>query len=367
MIYLDHSATTIVNKCVLDNYIKNNNELVGNSNSPHKLGKTIKEKIEKCSNDILDLLNLDNNYEVIYTSGSSESNNLAINGLKEKYDIKHVITTRYEHSSIIAPLSKLQKNEIEVSFVKVNENGLVDLNDLENLIDDRNTLITIQTVNSELGFREPIEEIAKIANKYPNVFFHTDATQAIGKTNIVLTDIDLISFSCHKFHGLKGIGCLIRKKTCLLTPIILGGTSTTKFRSGTPAHPLILSSYDALELAIKNLDKNMEKVNSLNEYLLKKLSEFDNTYINSNIYSIKNIVNVSFINHNSLDLVMKLSNYDIFISNHSACSSEKELSISVYSLTGDIERSKSSVRISLDYTNTFEEIDILINKLKEIL
>lgn len=373
MIYFDFSATTIPSKEVLEKFYIDNLKYPGNANSSHNLGNAIRNKICESSGNILKLLKLDDNYEVVYTSGSSEANNLAITGLALKNKDLHIISTPFEHSSILAPISALQKKGYSVEFVNLLENGMVDLNHLQSLLDDRVTLVSISSVNSELGICQNLLEIKNIIRKYPKAYFHCDATQSIGKVDLSFDDLDLISFSAHKFYGLKGVGALVKKKNISLDSIIKGGKSTTKYRSGTPAHPLIFSLNNALELAYTNIKEKIIKVKSLNDYLRNKLDNINLKKLqkviifNSNEYSIPHIVNFSVLGLKSIDIVNALSNKEIYISNHSACSSDKELSFSVMSLTHDEKRALSSIRISLSYLNTYEEIDALINAIKELI
>ena len=182
MIYLDYSATTPVREEVIDTYSRVCREFIGNPNSLHKLGIKAKKIIDASTRQIADILGVKSD-EIIYTSGSSEANNQAIKGVAFKYSNrgKHIITTPLEHSSIIAPLNYLQNIGYEVDFVKLDEKGLVDLEDLENLIRDDTILVTISSVNSEVGVRQDLEKISKIIRKYPKVIFHSDVTQSIGK------------------------------------------------------------------------------------------------------------------------------------------------------------------------------------------
>ena len=249
-IFLDYAANTPVDKQVLDVFNETTLKYFANPNSTHGLGKEANKKIEETTNNIMDLLrketNLDEDTEIIYTSGSSESNNLAIKGICERYSRigKHIITTNLEHSSIYGPIGYLQKQGYEIDFVKTNK-GIVDLEDLKNKLRDDTVLVSIASVNSETGIKQNIEEIAKLLKKY-KCYFHVDATQSIGKVNIDFKDVDLVSFSAHKIFGLKGIGCLIKKENIDLIPLIHGGKSTTIYRSGTPALPLIVSLSKAL-------------------------------------------------------------------------------------------------------------------------
>lgn len=372
MIYLDYSATTPVNKEVLDSFNKASLDFLGNSNSLHKLGVNNMHLIESATKQIKELLKLDN-HEVIYTSGSSESNNLAIKGVCLKYSSrgKHIITTHYEHSSVIEPIKYLESLDYEVSYVNSNEYGVVDINHLKELLRDDTILVSINAINSEIGIRQPVEEIASILKDYPKCFFHVDLTQGIGKVNINLDGIDLISFSAHKIYGLKGIGCLIRKNNVLLEPLIHGGKSTSIYRSGTPAHPLIVSISKALRLSLNDLDKNYEYVSKLNNYIKDNLKNIKDVYINSNDYSIPHILNISIKGIKAETFMHALEEYDVYVSTKTACSDEDSYSESVYDLTKIMELAVSSIRISLSHLTTMEEVDrfievfnICYNKLK---
>ena len=363
MVYLDYSATTITNKDVLDTFVKCSNEYIGNPNSLHKLGVVSKDLIDKATTQIIDLLNI-NNTEVIYTSGSTESNNLAIKGVCNQYKNrgKHIITTPLEHSSIYGPLKDLEEEGYIIDYVKLDSNGLVDLDNLNELLTDDTILVSICTVNSEIGLLQPISEIGKIVKKYPRCIFHTDATQAIGKINVDLNCADLISFSAHKFFGIKGIGVLIKKNNIELKPQISGGKSTTIYRSGTPSLPLIVSISKALRLALLDIESKYKKVKELNNYLKENLSKYDKVVINSNDYSIPHILNISILGVKPETMLHALEEYEIYISTKSACSDSKSISKPVYALTSDEELAKTSLRISISSITTKEEIDYFIEK-----
>lgn len=293
MIYLDYSATTKVDEEVLDTYCKVARDYIGNPNSLHKLGIQANELIEASTKKIAEILNV-NPKDIIYTSGSSEANNLAVKGICQKYQNrgKHAITTELEHSSVIAPLNYLQNQGFEVDFVKLDENGVVDLEDLKKKMRDDTILVSIAAVNSEVGVAQPIEEIAKIVKDYPKCYFHSDVTQSIGKQKINFENIDLASFSAQKFFGMKGVGCLIKKDSIVIDPLIHGGKSTTIYRSGTPATPLIASLAKALRLAYDDFEKKQKQVQEIHDYTIEKLSKLD-IFINSNSHCIPNIINVS--------------------------------------------------------------------------
>ena len=361
MIYLDYSATTPVNKDVLDSFVKASLEFPGNSNSLHTLGVRCNKLIESATKQIADIFKIKET-EIIYTSGSSESNNLAIKGVCMKYKNrgKHIITTHYEHSSIYGPLSYLQSEGFEVDFVDSDEFGLVDLKHLESLMREDTILVSINAITSEIGILQPIEEIGKIVKKNPKCFYHVDLTQAVSKVDINLENVDLASFSAHKFFGIKGIGGLIKKEKIVIEPLIHGGKSTTIFRSGTPAHPLIVSLAKALRLACDDMENKYNKVLELNNYLKEKLNKYDNVYINSNDKCIPYILNISIINIKPETFLHALEKQEVYISTQTACSSSNSLSKSVLDLTKDEARAKSSLRISLSYLTTKDELDKFI-------
>lgn len=361
MIYLDYSATTPVNVEVLESFNKICLNYIGNPNSLHKLGVESNNIINEATQQIAKLLNVKPN-EIIYTSGSSESNNLAIKGIAEKYKNRgnHIITTSLEHSSINGPLNYLLDNGYEVDFVKLDKNGQVDLNHLKQLIKDTTILVSINSVNSEIGLRQPIEEIGEMLKEYSRIFFHVDMTQSIGKIEIPLDNIDLMSFSAHKIYGLKGIGCLIKKEKINLEPLIHGGKSTTVYRSGTPAVGLICSISKALRLSLENQTQKYNYVKELNKYLKENLNRYEKVYINSNDVSVPFVLNISVIGIKPETLLHALEEDEIYISTQSACSSNTTISKAVLNLTNDELRASSSIRISLSHLTTKEEIDKLI-------
>ena len=366
MIYLDYSATTPVNKEVLDTFNKSALEFIGNPNSLHKLGVKSKNLIDSATKQIADLLKVKEE-EIIYTSGASESNNLAIKGICLKYQNrgKHIITTNLEHSSIYGPISYLRKQGFTVDFVPLDKDGMVDIEELKKLITDDTILVSIASVNSELGLRQNVEEIGELLKNYPKCFFHVDMTQSIGKIIIPLDNIDLMSFSAHKIYGMKGVGVLYKKEKIEIEPLIHGGKSTTIYRSGTPALPLIVSTSKALRLAYENIDEKYKYVKELNEYLKDDLKKYDNVYINSNEKCIPFVLNLSVVGIKPETMLHALEEKDIYISTQSACSSNTSKSLAVYSLTNDEDRAVSSIRVSLSALTTKEEINEFIRSFDE--
>ncbi len=361
MIYLDYSATTKTRDEVLDAYIKSSKDYFANPNSLHKLGVNAKKLIDASTEQIAKIMNC-NSSDIIYTSCASESNNLAIKGvaLRNKKRGMHIITTNLEHSSIYGPVGYLTNLGFEVDFVKTNEFGLVDIENLKSLLRDDTVLVSIGAVNSETGVKQNIEEIAKVLKDH-NCYFHVDATQAVGKVRLDYSNVDLISFTAHKFFGPKGVGVLIKRDNVLIEPLIHGGKSTTIYRSGTPALPLIVSISKALRLIDGELDNNYNHVLELNNYIKDNLSKYDNVRINSNEYSIPHILNLSVMNAKPESMQHALEEYDIYISTQSACSSNNPVSRSVFEVTKNEEASKHSIRISLSGVTTKEEVDEFLN------
>lgn len=361
MVYLDYSATTPVNKEVLESFNKACLDFTGNPNSLHALGVNSKKLIDSATKQIANILNI-NEDEIIYTSGSSEANNMALKGICLKYQNrgKHIITTHYEHSSIYGPIGYLQTLGFEVDFVDSNEDGTINLDHLESLLRDDTILVSVNAINSEIGIIQPVNEIGKIIKKFPKCFYHVDITQAVGKIEVDLSNVDLASFSAHKFFGLKGIGVLYKKSKIIIEPLIHGGKSTSVFRSGTPAHPLIVSISKALRLATTDLFKRYGYVKDLKDYLVDKLNKYDDVYINSNDKCLPHILNISVVGIKPETFLHALEEHEVYISTQTACSSEKAISKSVLTLTNSEERAKSSLRISLSHITTKEELDKFI-------
>ena len=364
IIYLDYSATTPANKEVVDTFSKVSLEYTGNPNSLHKLGVEAKKLMDASIKQISTLLGVKET-EVIFTSGASEANNLAIFGTVNKYPNrgKHIITTKLEHSSILECMNYLEKDGYIIDYVNLDENGLVDLEDLEKKLTKDTILVSICQVNSEVGILQDINAIGEIVKKYPTTIFHVDGTQAVGKIKIDLKNVDLYSFSAHKFYGLKGAGCLIKKDNIEIDPIIHGGKSQTNYRSGTPALPLIVATSKALRLAFTDLDKKYDYVKDLNNYLKEKLSNNSSIIINSNNNCIPHILNISIPGIKPETMLHALEEENIFISTKTACSKDNSDSLTLTALGKDHSVAGYSLRISLSYLTTKEDI----NRFVEIL
>ena len=357
MIYLDYCATTPVNDEVLDSYIKVTKEYIGNTHSLHKLGVASKKLYDEATKQIADLFNIMQN-EVIYTSGATEANNMAIIGyaLANHKKGNHIIVSMLEHPSIYKMCEYLETLGFRVSYVKNLENGTIDIDDLRNLITEETILVSVCAVNSEVGVRQPLKAIRQVIKKENmNTIFHSDMTQAIGKCNISLHDVDMATMSGHKIYGPKGIGMLYLNSKIKINPILQGSTKFDEIRPGTVLLPLIVSFSKALRIALTNIDKKESYVKKLNDRVINHFKKYENILVNNTEYSIPFIINISVPNIKSETLVHALEAKDIYISTNTACSSS-DLSTSVLAIYGDKKRAVSTLRISLSYLTTSDEI-----------
>lgn len=358
MIYLDYAANTPVDDRVLDSYISVTREYFANANSKHKLGSYLKKMIDDTSNNIAKYFSCLGE-SIIYTSGSSEANNLVIKGICNYYKNRgrHIIISSLEHSSIVACCNYLMDYGYDVTVLPITKDGIVDLEVLKSSLREDTILVSIASVDSELGTIQPIDDIANIVKKNSNAIFHTDATQAIGKVNINYDMVDFITFAPHKFNGLNGMGVLVNRSNLKLTPLIHGGLSTTSYRSGTPVPANIVSTYTALSIAMDNLNDRIEYISGLKKYLIDELKKYDFVHINSPRYSVSNILNFSLVGLSAREIVECLSREGVYVSTTSACSMKNAPSRSVYALTSDMMLASNSIRISLSNLTTTKELE----------
>ena len=366
MVYLDYSATTPVNPEVLKTFDKVSLEYPGNANSLHELGRKSADLMNASVKQIADILKV-NSDEIILTSGASEANNLAILGIILKYKNrgKHILTTKLEHSSVLETVKFLESFGYTIEYLNLLPDGKIDLEDLKNKLTNETVLVSICQVNSEIGIMQDVNQIGEILKEYPKVIFHVDGTQAIGKIKVDLTNIDLYSFSGHKIYGLKGIGCLVKKRGIELVPIIHGGKSQTIYRSGTPMPALYASFAKALRLVYTDFDSKYSHIVKLHDFLINELLKIDLIHVNSNENCIPQIINFSIQGIKPETMLHALSEKDIYISTKTACSEDNSLSESVLALTKNKDLAKSSLRISISYLTTEEEIKYFLKVLQE--
>lgn len=363
MIYFDNAATTSVNDEVLDTFVKVSKEYIGNANSIHKLGFESKKLMNASIKQVTNILKIKDD-EIIFTSSSSESNNLAIKGVLESYPNRKriILTTILEHPSITNTLNSLK--DVEVINLKLDATYHIDIDDLKEKLKLDPILVSIHHVNSELGIIQDIDTIGKIIKENSKAIFHVDGTQSLTKLDVNLSYVDLFSASAHKFNGLKGIAILTKKEKVNLSPIINGGDSQTIYRAGTPPLPLIASFAKALRLALEKKDEAYLKVKEINNYLKDELSKLDNITINSKPDSSPYILNFSIKGIKPETMIHKLEAKDVYLSTKTACSSKEDYSKSIYELTKDKEISRTSLRLSLSKDSTMEEAKEFIKILK---
>lgn len=360
MIYLDYSATTPVLKEVLDSYNKVTIDYFGNPNSLHSLGVKSRELLNSATKQISNIFKIKEE-EIIYTSGSTEANNLALIGSALAHGKRgsHIVVSKLEHESIYGICNYLESIGFYIDYVKNTADGVIDLDDLKGLVNENTILVSICAVNSELGIRQPLKTIKQVINKEnPNTIFHSDMTQAVGKIPINLGDVDMASMSGHKIYGPKGIGMLYKKIGINIKPILYG--SNKDIRPGTPALPLIVSFSKALRIANNDLDKKENTIKKHNDKICEFLSGYPKILINKTPYSIPNILNISLMNIKPETFIHALEKHDVYVSSNTACSSGK-ISSAVLGVYGDKKRALTTIRISLSYMTTNEEVNEFIN------
>lgn len=357
MIYLDYAANTPADPAVLDAFYQTELRYIGNPNSTHPAGQAAQAEMTRTTANIAALLGVSPE-EVIYTSGASESNNLALKGIAQasRHVGKHIISTALEHSSVGGALSALQQQGCEVDLVDISRDGTIDLEHLRELLRKDTVLVSICAVDSELGTIQPVREIAAILKDYPNCRFHVDATQAVGKTALVLDGVDTVSVAPHKFYGLNGSGLLLKKKDLVIAPQIHGGGSTTPYRSGTPALGLAVSIEKALRLTLENQEQRAAHVRALNHILRAALAKYPAVRFNSPKHAVPHILNLSVGGIRGTLFQQKLGEYGVCVSVKSACSVEGTPSKAVYAVSRDRKNALCSWRISLSHLTTEDEI-----------
>ena len=365
--YFDNAATTKVNSQVLEEMMPYLEEEYGNPSSLYSIGRKNKRAIEKAREKVAKLINCEKN-EIYFTSCGSESDNTAIKGIAEKYKEKgnHIITTKIEHHAILESCESLKDNEI--TYLDVDTDGLINLEDLKKSITDNTILISIMFANNEIGTIEPIEEIAKIA-KEKNIIFHTDAVQACGNIPIDVKKmgIDALSLSGHKIGAPKGIGALYIKNGIDFIKYIDGGHQEKNKRAGTENVAGIVGLGKACEIANNNLDNHIKYLKKLRDYYVSRVNkEISDIKINGSLNKrLPGNSNISFKGIDSTELLLELDKKGICTSSGSACNSEESTPSHVLTAIGlDADTAKSALRVTFGECNTIAEVDYLVNNLK---
>ena len=368
--YLDNSATTAVSEEVFKEMGPYFREAYGNPSTLYSVGREAKKGLEQARQRVADAINADSS-EIIFTSGGSESDNLAIKGiaLKLKGKGNHIITSEIEHPAVKETLHFLESLDFKVTYLPVYENGVVKVEDVEAAITPETILITIMHGNNEIGTIQPIAEIGKLARQN-NILFHTDAVQTFGKIKVDVEElnVDLLSLSSHKIHGPKGVGALYIKKGVRITPLIHGGGQERGIRSGTENVPGIVGFGKACEIASNDLEENYQRlIKTRDEIIDKVLDAVPESYLNGDRNDrLPNVINFRFsaIEGESLILLLDAKGYQT--STGSACSSKTlEASPVLKALNLDDVDVHGSLRISLGCETNFDDVDGLVEAIKE--
>lgn len=370
--YFDNAATTQIDDNVLKEMVPYLTSNYGNASSTYEIGRISREAIEKSRNIISKIIN-SKPAEIYFTSGGSESDNTALRGIASAYKHKgnHIITSQIEHPAILETCKYLEKHGFTVTYLPVDEHGLINLETLENSITNSTILISIMFANNEIGTIEPIKRIGEIAHKH-NVVFHTDAVQAIGNVKIDVKEmnIDALSLSGHKFYGPKGIGALYINEKIHFDKLIFGGHQEKNMRAGTENVAGIVGMSKALELADAQFENHTEYIKYLRNYIIENLQkDIPNIKINGDLINrLPGNVNISFKNINGNKILLDLDEKRICVSTGSACSSSSNnVSHVLKAINVPEDYINGSVRITIGKNNTKEEVDYLLYHIKNII
>ncbi|RXI98560.1 cysteine desulfurase [Anaerobacillus alkaliphilus] len=371
MIYLDNSATTKPYKEVIDTYMKVSEMYFGNPSSLHTLGKEAEVLLDQARDQIAKLLKVSKK-EIVFTSGGTEGNNLAIKGtaLEHQGRGKHLITTNVEHASNYEAFGQLEKLGFEVTYLNVNESGEVNIEELKKSLKDDTILVSMIHVNNELGSIQPIKEVGELLKRYPKIYFHVDHVQGMTKVPISFKDchIDLCTISGHKFHGPKGTGVLYVREGVRLFSLFTGGVQEYNLRAGTENIPGYVSLAKALRLSMERYVANKNHLFQLREQLLNDLVKIEAVILNSPKNGAPHIVNFSLPGIKPEVVIQALSKKEIYVSTKSACSSKLAEPSRILMVSGlGEERAKSAIRVSFTFDNTIEEINEFVRTLVSIV
>ena len=370
--YFDNAATTRTDDEVLKEMLPYFSQSYGNPSSIYKIGRENRKAVEEAREKVAKAINVEPN-EIYFTAGGSESDNTAIRGIAYAYKQRgnHIITSKIEHPAVLETCKQLEKEGFEVSYIGVDEKGIVNLKKIKNSIKETTTLITIMFANNEIGTIEPIKEIGKIA-KENNIIFHTDAVQAVGSVKIDVKEmnIDSLSLSGHKFYGPKGIGALYVKKSVRFQKFVNGGHQEKNKRAGTENVPGIVGLGKAIEVAYSNLEEHNKKIKELRDYYVEEVKKrIPYIKINGDMENrLPGNSNISFRFIEGEGLLLNLDLKGICASSGSACTSGSlDPSHVLLAIGLPHEIAHGSLRITIGKYNTKEEVDYLLNNLEEIV
>ena len=367
MIYLDYTANAPVEPEVLNTFCEVERRCLGNANARHLAGRQAHAEMEKAILHAANVLNVEPG-GLILTSGASESNNTAIFGIAHasRHIGRHIITTPLEHASVSACLTSLQERGWEIDVLEVDRQGIIDLEHLKSLLRADTVLVTVCAVDSELGTIQPIDAVKAILTEKPDCRLHVDATQIIGRLPFDFSLADTVSLSAHKFGGLNGSGLLWKRDDVEMEPLIHGGTSTTLYRSGTPAVGLAVSLAEALRIATDQRETRLETVRGLNQHLREHLSSKSSVTIHSPRSAVLHILNLGVEGIKGTAFRDALAERGVCVSVKSACSVENTPSRAVYAVTRNRKAALESWRVSLSHRTTMKELDEFIRIFDEV-
>ena len=361
MIYLDYAANTPADPAVLDSFLRAEQSHTGNPNAQHGAGRAAKERMRRAAEDIAELLCVQP-AQLIYTSGASEANNLALKGLARAYRHggRHIISTCLEHPSVSGALTALQEQGWEIDLLDIGGDGRVDVGHLKQLLRKDTVIVSVCLVDSELGTVQPVDEIAAVLKSHPGCRFHVDATQAVGKIPVDFGIADCMTFAPHKFYGLNGCGMLVKREGVVLEPLIHGGASTTPYRSGTPALALAVSMATALDVSLQSMEQRGAYVAALRKQLTEAFSSYPLARVNSTGEASPYILNLSVKGVGGDRFQQELDKRGVCVSVKSSCSVAGVPSRPVYAVTRDRKNALCSWRISLSHLTTQQEIEAFL-------
>jgi len=362
-IYFDSVSSTAPSKEVLDTYKSLLDKYLYNSDALYDEGVVIYDMQEKARKNIASLLGVSSE-DIIFTSGASESNSMAIKGVCLASKRRHIISTITEHHSVLNSLKQLEENfGFEVTYLKPKD-GMITAQMVKDALRNDTILVSIMYANNEVGLINDIDEIKKIVKANPGTYFHSDITQAIGKIDVDLKDIDMASFSAHKIHGLKGSGVLYKKRHIEMLPLISGGQQEFGIRGGTSNACVNIVMAKTLRLALENKDRYKDYIKELSLYFIRELSKIDGVKVNRFNNCLDCLLNVTTPITSEV-MLNALNKEGIMVSSKSTCGSRKNDDNNTLSVLG--VDSDYVIRISFDYLNTKEEIDYFIKTIKEII
>jgi cysteine desulfurase len=364
-IYLDHAATTPLDQTVLKSMQPYFSEKFANPGSLHYPGMEVKEAIEQAREEVAKILNVKAE-EIIFTSGGTESANLALKGVALQKKKGHIITSEIEHPAVLDTCAYLESLGFKVTYLRVGKEGIISVEDVKKAITKETILISIMYANNEIGTIQPIKDIGTLAKKN-NILFHTDACQAAGVLDKNI-NVDLITLNGGKIYGPKGIGILYKNKNIQLTPLIHGGGQELNLRSGTENVPGIIGFAKALELVSK--DKENERLIKLRDYFIEKvLKEIPRSFLNGHKSNrLPNNINISFLDIEGESILLHLNEKGIYVSTGSACSSHKlEISHVLDAIGLKHDAAHGSIRFTLGKSTTKPDLDYVIKELKEVV